>query len=113
MVPLTGRPARESADLFATEYGAVLLHPETGEKLAFFNAGTTTHIPGLKEPESQAILDLLFHEVTRPEYQVRFRWQPDSIEFWDNRSVQHIAMWDYFPQTRSGFRVTIKGDRSV
>jgi taurine dioxygenase len=25
--------------------------------------------------------------------------------------VQHIAMWDYFPQVRSGFRVTVKGDK--
>jgi taurine dioxygenase len=42
---------------------------------------------------------------------VRFRWQPDSVAFWDNRCVQHIAMWDYFPQTRSGWRVTVKGDK--
>jgi taurine dioxygenase len=33
------------------------------------------------------------------------------VAFWDNRCVQHIAMWDYFPQTRSGYRVTVKGDK--
>jgi len=33
------------------------------------------------------------------------------VAFWDNRCVQHIAMWDYFPDVRSGYRVTIKGDR--
>jgi taurine dioxygenase len=44
-------------------------------------------------------------------WQVRFRWQPDSVAFWDNRCVQHIAMWDYFPQVRSGYRVTVKGDK--
>ena len=42
-----------------------------------------------------------------------FRWQKDSVAFWDNRCVQHLAIWDYFPQTRSGFRVTIKGDRPI
>ena len=48
---------------------------------------------------------------TREEFQVRFRWQPHSVAFWDNRCVQHLAIWDYYPQVRSGRRVTIKGDR--
>ena len=48
---------------------------------------------------------------TREEFQVRFRWQPHSVAFWDNRCLQHHALWDYYPQTRSGRRVTIKGDR--
>ena len=34
-----------------------------------------------------------------------------SVAFWDNRCLQHQALWDYYPQTRSGRRVTIKGDR--
>jgi taurine dioxygenase len=34
---------------------------------------------------------------------------PHSIAFWDNRSVQHLAIWDYYPETRFGRRVTIKG----
>ena len=63
--------------------------------------------------EGQAILDFLCEFGTREEFQVRFRWQPHSVAFWDNRSVQHQALWDYYPQTRSGRRVTIKGDRPV
>ena len=43
--------------------------------------------------------------------QVRMRWQNNSVAFWDNRAVQHQALWDYFPHTRSGFRVTIQGDK--
>ena len=58
-----------------------------------------------------AILNYLFEHCTRPEFQVRFRWRPHSVTFWDNRSVQHMALWDYYPQVRSGRRVTIKGDR--
>jgi taurine dioxygenase len=27
--------------------------------------------------------------------------------------VQHHAMWDYWPHTRSGDLVTVKGDRPV
>jgi hypothetical protein len=54
---------------------------------------------------------IVFEHCTRPEFQVRFRWRPHSVTFWDNRSVQHMALWDYYPQVRSGRRVTIKGDR--
>jgi taurine dioxygenase len=65
----------------------------------------------LPEEEGRAILDYLCKHCTREEFQVRFRWQPHSVAFWDNRSVQHLAIWDYYPQVRSGRRVTIKGDR--
>ena len=42
-----------------------------------------------------------------------FRWQPRSVAFWDNRCAQHRALWDYWPHTRSGNRVTIKGEKPV
>jgi taurine dioxygenase len=74
-------------------------------------AALKTHIDGLPKEESGAILNYLFEHCTRPEFQVRFRWRPHSVTFWDNRSVQHMALWDYYPQVRSGRRVTIKGDR--
>ena len=45
-----------------------------------------------------------------PEYQCRFRWEKNSIAFWDNRSVQHYAASDYWPQHRVMERVTIIGD---
>ena len=32
-----------------------------------------------------------------PEYQVRWRWQPNSVAIWDNRSTQHYAVMDYPP----------------
>jgi len=97
---------------FVSLHPLVRIHPETGEKLVFLNAGTTTHIPGLKEPESQAILDLLFHEVTRPEYQVRFRWQPKSLVVWDNQAVSHAGPIDYaqFSLGRTVRRITVAGD---
>ena len=97
---------------FVSLHPLVRVHPETGEKLAFFNAGTTTHIPGLKEPESQAILALLFPEVTRPEYQVRFRWQPKSLVIWDNQAVSHAGPIDYaqFSLGRTVRRITVAGE---
>jgi len=91
----------------------VRTHPVTGRKGLFVNENFTVRINELSEEESQAVLAFLYAHSTKPAFQVRFRWQPHSIAFWDNRAVQHIAMWDYFPQTRSGSRVTIKGDRPV
>ncbi|HET6606591.1 MAG TPA: TauD/TfdA family dioxygenase [Rhodopila sp.] len=91
----------------------VRTHPATGRKALFVNENFTVRINELSEEESQAVLSFLYAHSTKPAFQVRFRWQPHSIAFWDNRAVQHIAMWDYFPQTRSGSRVTIKGDRPV
>ena len=46
-----------------------------------------------------------------PEYQVRFRWTPNAIVFWDNRATQHYAILDYWPQERIVERVTIKGEK--
>jgi taurine dioxygenase len=91
----------------------VRTHPATGRKALFVNEGFTLRINELSEEESDAVLRFLYAHGTKPAFQVRFRWQPHSIALWDNRAVQHIAMWDYFPQVRSGSRVTIKGDRPV
>jgi taurine dioxygenase len=91
----------------------VRTHPVTGRKALFVNGNFTSHINELSAEESKAVLEFLYQHSTKPAFQVRFRWQPHSVAFWDNRAVQHIAMWDYFPQVRSGSRVTIKGDRPV
>jgi taurine dioxygenase len=89
----------------------VRTHPVTRRKALFVNGNFTLHINELSAEESRAVLDFLYAHSTKPAFQVRFSWQAHSIAFWDNRAVQHIAMWDYFPQVRSGYRVTIKGDR--
>lgn len=86
-------------------------HPVTGRKCLFVNASYTTRIPELSEDESKAVLAFLYEHVKNPNFQVRFRWQKNSIAFWDNRCTQHFAVWDYFPDVRSGHRVTIAGDK--
>ena len=89
----------------------VRTHPVTGRKSLFVNMAFTTRIPELSKGESDSILKYLTEFIARPEFQVRFKWAKNSVAFWDNRAVQHHAMWDYFPQVRSGYRVTVKGDR--
>ena len=109
-----GKPRRDgrSPGPFASLHPLVRVHPETGEKLLFFNPGTTTHFIGLKERESQALIELLYGEVTRPEYAVRFRWQPKSLVVWDNQAVAHAGPIDYahFDRARVVRRITVAGE---
>ena len=91
----------------------VRTHLQTGRKALFVNRGFTYRINEVPEEESAAILSYLYEHAERPEFQVRFQWKPHSVAFWDNRAVQHLAIGDYFPHTRSGRRVTIKGDRPL
>ena len=88
-------------------------HPVSGRKFLYVNESFTQHIVGLTARESRNWLIWLLDHVNRPEYQVRFRWQKGSVAMWDNRCTLHHAMWDYYPNVRSGFRVTVKGDRPV
>lgn len=93
------------------EHPVIRSHPVTGRKAIYVNEIFTTHLVGLPKAESDAILDFLFRHVQRGDFQCRFRWEPNSMAFWDNRWTQHLAIWDYWPQTRSGYRVTIEGER--
>ncbi len=94
------------------EHPVVRRHPVTGRKALFVNSGFTKHIKGVGRKESDALLRMLFeHVASRPEFHVRFHWEPNSIAFWDNRCTQHYAAADYFPRHRLMQRVTVAGDR--
>ena len=93
------------------EHPVVRTHPETGQKALFVNPAFTTRILGLNADESSALLRFLYQHMADPKFQCRFSWRNNSIAFWDNRCAQHMALWDYYPHTRSGHRVTLAGDR--
>jgi taurine dioxygenase len=93
------------------EHPVVRTHAVTGKKALYVNRGFTNHIVGIPRDESDAILAYLYQHAENPLFQCRFRWTENAIAFWDNRCSQHRAMWDYWPHTRSGNRVTVKGER--
>jgi alpha-ketoglutarate-dependent taurine dioxygenase len=93
------------------EHPVARTHPVTGRTSLYVNRGFTTRIRGLKPAESAALLGFLFDHVEDPHFQCRFRWRAGSLAMWDNRCVQHLAVWDYFPQTRHGLRVSVVGER--
>jgi len=108
-----GRLGKTADDLRAKyppqTHPVVRTHPETGAPTLFVNTAFTSHIEGLSAAESATLLAHLYATASNPEIQCRFRWQPGSIAFWDNRASQHFAASDYFPARRVMERVTIAG----
>jgi taurine dioxygenase len=103
------------------EHPVVRVHPETGEKVLFVNA-FTTHFTNFHTAANvrvgldytmggSQLLQYLISQAFIPEYQVRFRWKPNSMAMWDNRSTQHYAVMDYPPCHRKMERAGIIGDR--
>jgi taurine dioxygenase len=95
----------------SAEHPALRTHPGTGRTALYVNEGFTVGFKELKRAESDALLAFLIKHCASPEFTCRFRWEANSVAFWDNRCTQHLAIWDYYPQTRHGYRVAVKGDR--
>ena len=89
----------------------VRTHPENGRNGLFVNQQFTQTILGLSKNESAAILDMLYRHCQQPELTCRFRWEPGSVAFWDNRATLHYALDDYGQTPRFAHRVTLRGDR--
>jgi taurine dioxygenase len=87
----------------------VVTHPETKRKLLYVNASYTVGFAGMTEEESRPLLDYLLQHGHRPEFTCRFRWQPGSIAFWDNRACRHLAIHDAGPFRRVMRRTQIAG----
>lgn len=103
------------------EHPVVRTHPDTGEKVLFVN-GFTTHFTNFHTAANvrygqdfthggAQLLQYLQMQAFVPEYQVRWRWSPNAVAMWDNRSTQHYAVMDYPPSHRRMERAGIRGDR--
>ena len=93
------------------EHPVVARHPDTGRRHLYVNRFFTSHIEGYSPEDSVALIDRLARQAEISEYQCRFRWEPHSVAFWDNRAVQHYAASDYWPDTRIMERASIVGNR--
>jgi len=111
--PSSMRVNFSEAALAETEHPVVRTHVETGRKSLYVNRTFTIRFKDMTDAESAPLLNYLCDHAVRPEFTCRFRWQPGSIAFWDNRCVQHNAINDYHGQRRVMHRVTIEGERPV
>ncbi len=104
--------AKEHLETMQAQYPELIrpvvrVHPETGRRALFVNSNFTSRLVGATDAESSVLLPFLLNHVRSPEFQCRFRWEVDSVAFWDNRAVQHFAVPDY-TERRVMHRVTVE-----
>jgi len=98
------------AEVGSAVHPMVQQHPSSGQKYLAVNESFTTHVLGLSRPDSDQLLQYLYERIRRPEFQVRIRWEPDSVAIWQNWGTQHYAVSDYFPKHRRMQRITVLED---
>ncbi len=93
----------------SAEHPVIRTHDETGAKALHVCRAFTEGFVGWKKHESQALLNLLFEQSVRPEYQARHQWQVGDLVMWDNRSLLHFAIHDHGDEPRTIHRVQVAG----
>jgi len=106
---------KRNYDSYSNEHPIVRTHPETGKKILYVNWTYTKQIIGLKKEESDKILAEIFEHQARLDLTCRFNWTENAVAIWDNRSVIHYAIADFFPGRGLGYerimdRIAIEGD---
>lgn len=97
----------------SAEHPVVRIHPETGRKALYVNEMHTERLQDMSVEESQPLLQFLYAHASKPEFTCRFKWEVNSVAFWDNRCAMHLAMNDYPGYRRLMHRVQVKGTRPV
>ncbi len=103
-------------DEYSNEHPIVRTHPETRKKILFVNWTYTKKIVGMDKKESDEILNEIFKHQARLDFTCRFQWTENAVAIWDNRSVQHYAIADFFPGRGLGHerimdRIAVQGDK--
>ena len=103
-------------DEYSNEHPIVRTHPETRKKILFVNWTYTKKIIGMDKKESDEILNEIFKHQARLDLTCRFQWTENAVAIWDNRSVQHYAIADFFPGRGLGHerimdRIAVQGDK--
>ena len=105
-----------NVDEYSNNHPIVRTHPETGKKILYVNSMYTKKIFDMEENESNKILKNIFEHQERLDFTCRFQWTENAIAIWDNRSVLHQGLTDFFPGRGLGHerimdRIAIEGDR--
>ena len=100
---------------YSNTHPMVRTHPETGKKILYVNSMYTKKILDMDEKESSQILKNIFEHQERLDFTCRFRWSENAVAIWDNRSVLHQGLTDFFPGKGLGHerimdRIAIEGD---
>ena len=107
---------KRNYDEYSNEHPIVRTHPETKKKILYVNWTYTKQIIGLEKKESDEILKKIFEHQARLDLTCRFNWTENAVAMWDNRSVIHYALTDFYPGRGLGHerimdRIAIEGDQ--
>lgn len=105
-----GRLGNSGAAIQDAVHPVVIRHPLSGRPCLYVNPAFTVQFEGWTAQESMPLLEMLYRHIARPEHTIRFRWQPGSLAFWDNRSTWHFAVNDYHGERRLLHRITLEGE---
>lgn len=87
-------------------------HPVTGKNILNYNPQFVIQIKDLSGSESKHVLEFLReHLHSADDFSLRWKWEPNSVAIWDNRSVAHRAIpGGYDPRAREATRTAIFGE---
>ncbi len=89
----------------------VRTHPETGRQALYLGRRFGSYIPPLPLDESEALLDELWTQATRPELTWTQSWQVGDLIIWDNRCTLHRRDGFAAQGPRRMHRLMTRGDR--
>ena len=72
-----------------TEWPILVHHPVTGEQLVFTSEQMTSHVVGLDDESSEALLQLVFSHLYAEQNLYVHRWEPGDLIVWDNLALHH------------------------
>jgi alpha-ketoglutarate-dependent taurine dioxygenase len=78
----------------AADHPLVRTHPDTGAK-SLYLGNHATHILGMPDAESAALLDALLEHATQRQFVYVHRWRVGDLIMWDNRCLLHRAVANY------------------
>ncbi len=91
----------------------VRTHDQSGRKALYVCRLFTQCFVGWSPAESNPLLDYLFAQSIRPEYQARHQWRQGDLVLWDNRCVLHFAVHDHGDEPRTMHRCQVAGPQPV
>jgi taurine dioxygenase len=89
----------------------VRTHPATGAKSLYVCPAVISHIEGMDQFASAALMETLITHATQPRFIYAHRWQKGDLVMWDNRAVLHTAsLFDHTRYQRLMYRTTVAGN---
>jgi taurine dioxygenase len=106
-----GSKVREGVPHYA--HPIVRTHPVTKRKALYVNRLMTVSIEGMREDESDALLNFLFDHQEQSQFVYEHVWRVNDLVLWDNRCTLH-ARTDFSANERRLLRrVVIAGEKPV